>query len=220
MSEIPNERDLLSAIDEALGEGDGATQTESDAVLRALRGRCIDAFPTTTSASEEFRVRRVANSVLRRTTREDLSPRGDLGLMLDFAAERLRDSAVLRVAVALLVVQLTLVPLIAYAMRRTDPPVLHLRFEDQTRVLEEELPADLGLEDLVEDTDAFEPILDPLPLPVREIHPLLDALEPVTQDALLRSSSLVLNHSLVCARRLTAALGLPFAPLLSSPQSD
>ncbi len=128
--------DAVFGSETSAGAGEGDLSPElSD--LRALRVACRAALapgesssgePRTAAAdaaeraSETLRVARVTRRILTRTTREDLGRKGDVGLLIDFATERLRDSAVLRVAVALLIVQFTVVPLVAWHMLTTPEP--------------------------------------------------------------------------------------------------
>lgn len=138
--EHDTEHDTEHAIDAVFG-GEGSAGERDHAPelsdLRALRVACraalaggeshTDASRTAETAaaeraSESLRVARVTRRILTRTTREDLGRKGDVGLLIDFATERLRDSAVLRVAVALLIVQFTVVPLVAWHMLRTPEP--------------------------------------------------------------------------------------------------
>ncbi|MEL6429118.1 MAG: hypothetical protein AAFU73_03195 [Planctomycetota bacterium] len=166
---------LLRALDARLGrvegaESDGGSESGGARALEALRAELVREDPARI-ASEALRVRRVTNSVLRRSTREDLSRRGDLGLVLDFCMERLRESALLRVAVALLVVQVTLVPLVArmIVQEREEAPILRIELEQRAESLEDALPADAlaggeGLDELAVDSDPIEPILDPFEL--------------------------------------------------------
>jgi len=90
--------------------------------LEALRQLCRESLlATEDGAAEQLQARRVAQRVLERTTREDLSRRGDLGLLLSFVGDRLRDSVLLRVAVAALIAQVTVVPLVAWHLLKEAP---------------------------------------------------------------------------------------------------
>ncbi len=134
--------------------------------------------------SRALRERRVAERVLARSTREDLRRRADVGLVIDFMAERLRQSALLRVAAALLLVQLTVVPLVA----------LHLASESGDRGLRFRLePAPEVFESLPERDEDYEvdggiaAIGDPLAaedlLGELLVHlPASAAPEPVTEE--------------------------------------
>lgn len=101
-------------------------------------------------ASEGLREKRVAQKVLARTTREDLRRRGDVGLVLDFVSERMRQSVLLRVAAALLLVQMTVVPLMAWHMfRQPEKAALNFSFEPAPKDVADEVPpshegADVG----------------------------------------------------------------------------
>ena len=163
---------LLRALDARLerdaGSPEGGETADAGArALGALRAELVRQDPASV-ASEALRVRRVTTAVLRRTTREDLSRRGDLGLVLDFCMERLRESVRLRVAVALLVVQVTLVPLVArmIVQEREEGPILRIELEQRADTLDDALPADAlagreGRDELFVDSDPIEPILDP-----------------------------------------------------------
>lgn len=63
--------------------------------------------------------------ILSATTREDASPRGDLRLVWRFAVARLRASAVLRVAAAILVAHLIALPVLAWIVLREPAPSGH-----------------------------------------------------------------------------------------------
>lgn len=95
---------------------------------------------------------RLIQSILRRTTREDLSYRGDLHLLTAFVRRRCDESPVLRVAAALLLIQLFFAPAVmAYlAMLPKDPePQLQISIDT---------PVDPGLRESVEEPlEAFLP---------------------------------------------------------------
>lgn len=141
---------LMASLDAHFGE-DGRGREAS-----AFTEICRDAIapelgqPTGSSGelvSRALRERRVAERVLARSTREDLRRRADLGLVVDFMAERLRQSALLRVAAALLLVQLTVVPLVA----------LHLASESGDRGLQFRIePAQEVFESLPERDEDYE----------------------------------------------------------------
>jgi hypothetical protein len=81
---------------------------------------------------QAVRTSRLVDSILARTTREDLSLRGDLRLLGLFVRRRMEDSPILRAAAALLMVQLLFAPgVLAYlALRpRTPEPTLYLSIE-------------------------------------------------------------------------------------------
>ncbi|MEM8711086.1 MAG: hypothetical protein AAGG01_09045 [Planctomycetota bacterium] len=102
------------------------------------------------SGSERLREERVIQRVLARTTQEDLGRRGDMGVLLRFAGERLQESPLLRVAAALLIVQLTLVPLVAWQMLKAPRPgSFQTGFEPSTEELAEAL-RDLPAEEVAE----------------------------------------------------------------------
>lgn len=121
--------------------------------------------------------RRIARRVLARTTRLDRGWRGDLRLVLDFTADRLRDSALLRAAAALLLVQVTVVPLVAWHLwRAPEPHGFQVRIERRAPAA----PADAA--------EAHEPIevLDDASLPAlasEEHAPALRALGAAVRAA-------------------------------------
>lgn len=131
---------LMASLDAHFG-GDAP-----DSGASVFSGVCRDALapelgePTGGSGelgSRVLRERRVAERVLVRSTREDLRRRADVGLVIDFMAERLRQSAVLRVAAALLLVQLTVVPLVAFHLAKdTTDRGLRFRLEPAPEVFE------------------------------------------------------------------------------------
>lgn len=86
--------------------------------------------------SEEIRARRVAARVLARTTRGDR----ETGV-IDFVSEKLRRSPLLRVAAAILLVQVTVVPLIAWHLTQLPQPDGFLTgIEPPPEVFEQDLP--------------------------------------------------------------------------------
>ena len=130
-----------------------------------LRTRCSAAL-TVAPAAEEARARRVERAILARTTREDLSRRRDLGLVLSFFGDRLRESALLRVAAAAFLVNITLVPLVAYHLvGEAERPQLTIRLGDGAlEELEEELPSRDPASRLIDEDDGPEVDLSPLPV--------------------------------------------------------
>lgn len=123
----------------------------------AMREELIGAADAPSRASEDLRARRVAQKVLARTTRADDSRRGEVALVLDFVSERLRQSALLRVAAALLVVQLTVVPLVAWHLyRQPEGPDLNISFEAVPESIEDELPLDTRARDIGEGFQALD----------------------------------------------------------------
>jgi hypothetical protein len=166
--------DAKLAIDAVFGGEGSAGAGESELApelsdLRALRVACRAALTGTESgpgesqtaeadaaerASEALRVARVTRRILTRTTRENLGRKGDVGLLIDFATERLRDSAVLRVAVALLIVQCTIVPLVAWHMLRTPELTgFPLNYEPQVEDDTDRAPVEESLDEVVGGTD-------------------------------------------------------------------
>ncbi|MEE2940403.1 MAG: hypothetical protein VX460_08465 [Planctomycetota bacterium] len=133
--------DGLKSSLEAHFSGDGASREVAgfaDLCRGALAPElCEHANEADERGSSVFRERRVAERVMARSTREDLRRRADVGLVIDFIGERLRQSALLRVAAALLLVQLTLVPLVALHLARdTGDRGLRFRLEPAPEVFE------------------------------------------------------------------------------------
>lgn len=131
---------LEAALDARFGdEGDEASTAAFAATCREALAPELGA-PTGDLAdrgSDALREKRVAERVLARSTREDLRRRADIGLVVDFVAERLRHSALLRVAAALLLVQLTVVPLVAlHLASEPDDRGLQFRLEPAPEVFE------------------------------------------------------------------------------------
>lgn len=124
--------------DGSLEAGDTGDQEE----LQELRDLCVRALRQEAPLESQLQARRVAQRVLKRTTREDLGRRGDLGVILEFIGDRLRDSMLLRVAVAALVVQVTIVPIVAWHLL-TEPPRGGVRFvlEPSAEDIYDEVPA-------------------------------------------------------------------------------
>lgn len=91
------------------------------AQLATFASRVRGALLATEDAEPE-RQRAFAERVLARTTREDLSRRGDLSLVARFAVERLRASVLLRAAAALLVIHLAALPVLAWIVLRAPRP--------------------------------------------------------------------------------------------------
>lgn len=94
----------------------------ASAWLADLRGALgtsdvLEAPEGTESGSEAER--RLVERVLASTTREDLGLRGDLRLAWSYARSAVRKSAALRVAAALLVVQLAALPVLAWIVLRS-----------------------------------------------------------------------------------------------------
>lgn len=188
---------LESALDRQFG-GDGASQEAAafadlcrDALAPELGG---PAGESGERGSQVLRERRVTERVLARSTREDLRRRADLGLVLDFMGERLRQSALLRVAAALLLVQLTLVPLVALHLA-SDSSDRGLRFRlepapevfDSLPERDEDLEVDGGMaaiRDPLDAEDLLGELIDRLsgpeiPAPETEEGAALAALEAV-----------------------------------------
>lgn len=78
-----------------------------------LRG-VLRAEEAATTLAAATRQREVVSRVLARTTREDLSRWGDLGLTVSFVAARLRASGALRLAAASLLLHLLALPVVAW----------------------------------------------------------------------------------------------------------
>ena len=148
---------LKSALD------DSDSNEDLRAFSAAMRDELVGAKDAPARASEDLRARRVAQKVLARTTREDLGRRAESGPVLDFVAERLRRSALLRVAAALLLVQLTVVPLVAWHLhRQPEGPDLNISFEPAPKGIEDELPLNPRAEDIeggLESLGAFDDLV-------------------------------------------------------------
>lgn len=147
--EDPMDRDQ-EAIDSIFGSGPEEGRSPSSpgsedlSELRQLKDLCALALQAEVPREAELQARRVAQRVLARTTREDLGRRGDLGVLLEFFGDRLRDSMLLRFAVAALLVQLTVVPLVAWHLW-IEPATGGVRFvlePEPEPYLYEELPAE------------------------------------------------------------------------------
>ncbi len=174
--EAAAEADALEAIlarsrEAAQGQpsGDG-TMDGLEAIVGRLRAAYEDDTGFGSAAAtnaDAFQAKRVAQRVLQRTTREDLRRRGDVGVLLDFAADRLRDSQILRIAAAVLVVQLTLVPLVAWQVwKAPHSGVFHTGIEPSAEELRKQLLDDLPAEenlDLVDEETllgAFDTVME------------------------------------------------------------
>ena len=184
---------LMASLDAHFG-GDAP-----DSGASVFSGVCRDARARARRADgrlrgTRFRVlreRRVAERVLVRSTREDLRRRADVGLVIDFMAERLRQSALLRVAAALLLVQLTVVPLVALHLAKdTTDRGLRFRLEPAPEVFEslperdEDYVVDGGLAaigDPFSEDRLFGDVLTGLSS--------VDSVEPVTEEGRLSSPS-------------------------------
>ncbi len=119
-------------------------ELEEVSELEGLKALCADALRQGQPLGSELQARRVVRRVLSRTTREDLRRRGDLGVLLEFCADRLRDSVLLRVAVAALVVQVTIVPIVAWhLLAEPGPGGVRFTLDPAPEVaLDEEFPAE------------------------------------------------------------------------------
>ncbi|MAF65663.1 MAG: hypothetical protein CMJ84_08405 [Planctomycetes bacterium] len=84
------------------------------AALEDWLAHCRAALAPELDAGQGRRARRLAHSILDRTTREDLGWRGDLRLVRAYLGERLRASAALRVIAASLLLHLLGLPLMAW----------------------------------------------------------------------------------------------------------
>ena len=122
-------------------------ELEEVSELEGLKALCADALRQGQPLGSELQARRVVRRVLSRTTREDLRRRGDLGVLLEFCADRLRDSVLLRVAVAALVVQVTIVPIVAWhLLAEPGPGGVRFTLDPAPEVaLDEEFPAEGSL---------------------------------------------------------------------------
>lgn len=179
--------------------------------------------------ADTLQAERVTQRVLAQTTREDLRRRGDVGVLLRFAGDRLRDSALLRVAAALLIVQVTLVPLVAWQMWKTPHSgIFQTGIEPSSEELAqalEDLPADELAGDLGQQVDPVGSRLDRESLEegAAEAAAVLDRLPADLPQGLVPSTSggraLAAMTRLAGRERCTdedtemaASLGLPDAP--------
>jgi len=127
---------LAWLLDEASRAGHPRAELERDA-RRAARLAEVEAFLT--DCREELRaesrepepesLRELERRVLRRTTREDVSWRGDLRLVGGFLRTRLRSSVLLRVVAASLLVHLAALPVLAYFGWIAPEPTPRIAFE-------------------------------------------------------------------------------------------
>lgn len=104
----------LGAEDYMAFVSDPAHAAEIETLRGFLGGVRADLVATAGDLRAPHAVRRVTRRVLARTTREERGWRGDLRLVGDFVSDRLRASVWLRVAAAILLVQVTVVPLLAW----------------------------------------------------------------------------------------------------------
>jgi hypothetical protein len=147
------------------------------AALRGFLGTVRAGLADERHAASSRSVRRVTRRVLARTTREERGWRGDLRLVGDFVADRLRASAWLRVAAAALFVQVTVVPILAWHMlREAREGAFQVHIE--RRAAPPEFGADsaeLGADpELAIESPALDPTLPVLP--ISEVVPELTAL--------------------------------------------
>lgn len=136
---------LAKAMDAAFEMGEAETGGDNQAAsLLAFASLCRGAFGVDGAAeeldaaaeSEELRARRVSARVLARTTHGDRD-----GGVIDFVSEKLRRSPLLRVAAAVLLVQVTVVPLIAWHLTQQPQPDGFLTgIEPPPEVFEQDLP--------------------------------------------------------------------------------
>jgi len=128
-----------------VGEPGAARElAELDVFLRGVKAELAPGVGAEASQrAEAHSIERVTRRVLARTTREELGWRGDLRLVGEFVSDRLRASAWLRVAAALLFVQLTVVPILAWHMLSERPDRGWFRVHFEERVPDEELLPEL-----------------------------------------------------------------------------
>lgn len=176
----PQLRALLEAVDARLG---GVPNPEPGelAAFGELRAACRGAFSDdvfseevsaegSAEAAEALRARRVVSRVLRATTREDLGAAGDLRVVLRFIGTRLQESRALRVLAAVLLVQVTVVPVIAYhLLQKAQPTTFDLEFSPR-------------YDELLDDMPRLDPDRD-YPLTDREIELPLDVQESLPGDS-------------------------------------
>jgi hypothetical protein len=112
-------------------ERDGSLSDEERARLEGWRGFLAGCRAELDDGSEVEGVDLGAlrERVLARTTREDVSLRGDLLLWRGFLAQRLRSSAVLRVVAASLLVHVAALPVLAYYTWRAPAPERGVRVD-------------------------------------------------------------------------------------------
>ena len=131
---------LEAALEALLGDGPAGEESER-ARLAAELARAGEALRARAFRAPRHEARFV-NAVLARTTREDLSWRGDLRLWGDFLRARLRASPALRLVAASLALHLVAGPALAWWM-------LHERPEERAFTLHIELPSELPFVDEV-----------------------------------------------------------------------
>lgn len=127
-----DERALALALDALLGRAEARARAEAElaahpegpalrAELAAGLTRSGDELRAATRWSEPREARWRA-ALLARTTRRDLSWRGDLALLVDFLRQRLRASPALRVVAASLALHVVAAPAVAYWILREPRP--------------------------------------------------------------------------------------------------
>ncbi|MAE45388.1 MAG: hypothetical protein CMJ86_00700 [Planctomycetes bacterium] len=125
---------------------------EFEVFLKQIREQRYGEFERAGSQPFEHASPHLVNAILARTTREDLSLRGDLRLLGLFVRRRMEDSPILRAAAALLMLQLLFAPgVLAYLALRpgTPEPTLYLSIEE---------PVESGLREASEEPlEAFLP---------------------------------------------------------------
>jgi len=128
----PAERDLALALEALLGRAEARARAESELATRP-QGRALRAELATGLARSADELRQAARwsearearwraQLFARTTRRDLSWRGDLALLVDFLRQRLRASPALRVVAASLVLHVVAAPVVAYWILREPRP--------------------------------------------------------------------------------------------------
>ncbi|MCP3915651.1 MAG: hypothetical protein GY711_08860 [bacterium] len=134
--------DLLESILNGEPMRDDARVEARRLELEAFLATCRETFAGDEEV-DRIGARRLAGRILARTTREDLSWRGDIGLMVRYVKSRFADSAALRVAAAVLLVHFVVAPsVLAYYVFVKPEPDLWIKYEQRG-----ELPYALEVEE-------------------------------------------------------------------------
>ncbi len=132
-----NEREFEDLVEAALDPSVADSSGAQDGELRRLRDFAARARRAalepvaSTDAWSEMRESALVGRILGRTTREDLSWRGELRIVASFVRERLSASPLLRFVAASLALHLAAVPVLAawYVYDRDEPPGLQISIE-------------------------------------------------------------------------------------------
>jgi hypothetical protein len=170
-------------------EGTGAATAARIAALEELLGaaahavRAPELFPP---GAEAARRPELVRRILARTTREDLSWRGDLRLVVRHVKERMRESRFTRFVAALLLGNLTLGPVVALAWIVTREPEPELELHFRVEPGGDLLPAP--------DADGAERLqpLETDALPLDDLGVVADARTAARRDNLLRRARYLL----------------------------